>query len=129
MLIMVLCMHSIFCCLVAEVLFSLIYVIYLPCALISRYYSAMHNTINSFHGHLVSTYIKAIIRPLYDLDLTKKLYNILILTWERELIPLTYTGCFIMYFGITKIYYRKTTGHVFMKLVQIEGTTQKNFSQ
>jgi hypothetical protein len=29
-----------------------------------------------------------------------------------------------MYCGITKIYYRKTEGHVFTKPVQIEGTTQ-----
>jgi hypothetical protein len=29
-----------------------------------------------------------------------------------------------MYSGITKIYYRKTVGHVFRKPVQIEGTTQ-----
>ena len=29
-----------------------------------------------------------------------------------------------MYSGITKIYYRKTVGHVFTKHVQIEGTTQ-----
>jgi len=29
-----------------------------------------------------------------------------------------------MYSGITKIYYRKTVGHVFTKPVQIEGTTQ-----
>jgi hypothetical protein len=35
-----------------------------------------------------------------------------------------YTGCFIMYSGITKIYYRKTVGHVFTKPVQIlEGNT------
>jgi hypothetical protein len=35
------------------------------------------------------------------------------------------TGRFIMYSGITKIYYRKTVGHVFTKqTVQIEGTTQ-----
>jgi hypothetical protein len=42
-------------------------------------------------------------------------------------IPLTYTytGRFIMYSGIKKIYDRKTVGHVFMKAVQIEGTTQK----
>jgi hypothetical protein len=33
-----------------------------------------------------------------------------------------------MYSGITKIYYRKTVGHIFMKPVQIEGTTQKFFS-
>jgi hypothetical protein len=32
-----------------------------------------------------------------------------------------------MYFGITKIYYRKTVGHIFTKPVQIEGTTQKFF--
>jgi len=32
-----------------------------------------------------------------------------------------------MYSGITKIYYRKTVGHVFMKPVQMEGTTPKNF--
>ena len=37
------------------------------------------------------------------------------------------TGCFIMYSGITKIYYRKTAGHVFTKPVQIEGTTQEFF--
>jgi hypothetical protein len=30
-----------------------------------------------------------------------------------------------MYSGITKIYYRKTVGHVFTKPVQIEGTTEK----
>ena len=35
-----------------------------------------------------------------------------------------YTGRFIMYSGITKIYYRKTVGHVFTKPVQIEGITQ-----
>ena len=29
-----------------------------------------------------------------------------------------------MYSGITKIYYRKTVGHVFAKPVQIEGITQ-----
>jgi len=39
-----------------------------------------------------------------------------------------YTGHFIMYSGITKIYYRKTVGLVFTKPVQIEGTTQKIFS-
>jgi len=40
-----------------------------------------------------------------------------------------YTGHFIMYSGITKMYYRKTVGHAFTKPVQIEGTTQKFFSQ
>jgi hypothetical protein len=39
----------------------------------------------------------------------------------------SYTGRFIMCSGITKIYYRKTVGHVFTKPVQIEGTTQKFF--
>jgi hypothetical protein len=34
------------------------------------------------------------------------------------------TGRFIMYSGITKIYYRKPIGHVFMNPVQIEGTTE-----
>jgi len=34
-----------------------------------------------------------------------------------------------MYSGITKIYYRKSAGHVFTKPVQIEGTTQKFFAQ
>jgi len=33
-----------------------------------------------------------------------------------------YTGRFITNTGITKIYYRKTVGHVFTKPVQIEGT-------
>ena len=38
-----------------------------------------------------------------------------------------YTGLFIMYSRITKIYYRKSAGHIFTKPVQIEGTTQKDF--
>jgi hypothetical protein len=33
----------------------------------------------------------------------------------------------MMYSRITKIYYRKTVGHIFTKPVQIEGTTQNNF--
>jgi len=32
-----------------------------------------------------------------------------------------YTGRFITYSGITKMYYYKTVGHVFMKPVRIEG--------
>jgi hypothetical protein len=40
-----------------------------------------------------------------------------------------YTECFIMYFEITKIYYRKTIGHIFTKPVQIEGTIEKFFPQ
>jgi hypothetical protein len=39
------------------------------------------------------------------------------------------TGRSIMYFWITKIYDRKTVGHVFTKTVQIEGTTQNFLSQ
>jgi len=38
-----------------------------------------------------------------------------------------YTGCFLIYSRITKIYYRKTVGHIFTKTVQIEGITQKFF--
>jgi len=34
------------------------------------------------------------------------------------------TGRYIMYSGITKIYYRKTVRHVFTKPVQIEGKIQ-----
>jgi hypothetical protein len=44
------------------------------------------------------------------------------------ILKLLCTGCFIMYSRITKIYYRKTVGHVFTKqTVQIEGTTQNFF--
>jgi hypothetical protein len=35
-----------------------------------------------------------------------------------------YIGHFIMYSGITKIYYRKTVGNAFTKPVHIEGKTQ-----
>jgi hypothetical protein len=38
------------------------------------------------------------------------------------------TGNFTKYSG-TEIYYRKSVGHVFTKPVQIEGTTEKFFSQ
>ena len=38
------------------------------------------------------------------------------------------TWPFKLWSGNTKIYYRKTVGHVFTKPVQIEGTTQKCFS-
>jgi hypothetical protein len=34
-----------------------------------------------------------------------------------------------MYSGITKLYDRKTVGHVFTKPVQMEGTTQHYYSQ
>jgi len=39
--------------------------------------------------------------------------------WEKIgiKIHLPYTGRFLMYSGITKIYYRKTVGHVFTKPV------------
>jgi hypothetical protein len=46
---------------------------------------------------------------------------------SRSMNPTHYTGCFIMYSRITKIYYRKTVGHVFMKPVQKEGTTENFF--
>jgi hypothetical protein len=39
-----------------------------------------------------------------------------------------YTGHFLMYSGITKTDYKKTVGHVFMELVQIEGTTNFVFT-
>jgi len=39
----------------------------------------------------------------------------------------TYTGLFIIYSGIIKIYYRENVGHVFTKPVQIEGATQNFF--
>jgi hypothetical protein len=39
-------------------------------------------------------------------------------------IILSYTLFFIMYSGITKIYYTKTVGHIFTKPVQIKGKTQ-----
>ena len=39
----------------------------------------------------------------------------------------TNTGRFIMYSGITKMYYWKTVGHVFTKPVETEGTTQNIF--
>jgi hypothetical protein len=38
--------------------------------------------------------------------------------------PFLYTGRFIMYSRIKKIYDTKTVGHVFTKPVQIEGTNQ-----
>jgi len=43
---------------------------------------------------------------------------------ERNII---YTGLLTMYSGITKIFYRKTVGHLFTKPIQIEETTE-NFS-
>jgi hypothetical protein len=46
-----------------------------------------------------------------------------------SIINIICTGRFIMYSGITKIYYRKTVAHVFTKPVQIERTTQKFLSQ
>ena len=36
-----------------------------------------------------------------------------------------YTGRFIMYSEITKLFYRKTVGYVFTKPIQLEGTTKK----
>jgi hypothetical protein len=40
-----------------------------------------------------------------------------------------YTGRFVMYSEITKIYHRRTVGHVFTKPVQIAGTTENFFPQ
>jgi hypothetical protein len=40
---------------------------------------------------------------------------------------LFYTGHFIMYSRITKIYYKKTAGHIFTKPVQKEEITQTFF--
>jgi hypothetical protein len=34
------------------------------------------------------------------------------------------TGRFIMYSGITEVYYNKTIGHVFTKPIEIEGKTK-----
>jgi len=56
----------------------------------------------------------------------KKAYDTQLVSAENK--NLSNTRCFIMYSGITKIYYRETVGHVFTKPVQIEGT-QKLFSQ
>jgi len=54
-----------------------------------------------------------------------KFYDILKLEYRRVFLLITlYTGRFIMYSGITKIYYRKIVGQVFTTPVQIEGTTQ-----
>jgi hypothetical protein len=55
---------------------------------------------------------------------TKQCWNSNVL---RYLVFDTYTGCFIMYSGITKIYYRKTVRHIFTTPVQIEGTSQNFF--
>jgi len=45
----------------------------------------------------------------------------------RKLIVAVNTGRFIIYSGITKMYYRKTVGHVFNTPVQIEGTIHNFF--
>jgi len=60
------------------------------------------------------------IKCVFDLSLQLLLETFLILRRIQR-----YTGRFIMYSGITKIYYRKSVGHAFMKPVQTEGTTQK----
>jgi len=122
-------LHFLLSCCWSTVRFNL-YMIYLPCAPINRYiYSllchAQHN--QQFSWLLVSTYIKAIIRPTYDLELMKKLHSIPHINMGKRAHSFNIYRCFIMYSGITKIVYRKTAGHVFMKLVQIEGTTKKFF--
>ena len=52
------------------------------------------------------------------------IYILLTCTLLNQMLYNQSTGCFIMHCGITKIYCRKTAGHVFTKPVQIEGTTQ-----
>jgi hypothetical protein len=52
-----------------------------------------------------------------------------ILLFFSYLLCVHHTGRFIICSGVTKIYDRKTVGHVFTKPVQIEGTSQKLFSQ
>jgi hypothetical protein len=64
----------------------------------------------------------------FDENERRKVYSFA-LENEKGIGEEEYTGCFIMYSGITKVYYRKTVGHVFTKLVQIERTTQKIFPQ
>jgi hypothetical protein len=48
---------------------------------------------------------------------------------NRWILHAHYTGCFIMYSRIIKIYGRKTVGHICTKPVQIAATNQKMFSQ
>jgi hypothetical protein len=57
---------------------------------------------------------------IYVINLTSKNVSFNTQTYEN-------TGHFIMYSGITKIYYMKTVGHVFTKPVQIEETTEQFF--
>jgi hypothetical protein len=56
------------------------------------------------------------------------LKSYLVCTFQEVLKHLIFFTClFIMYSGITKIYYGKTVGQIFTKPVQIAGTTQKFF--
>jgi hypothetical protein len=73
-------------------------------------------------GTSVVTCLKCQEAILINNHATKEKYT----RWKPPNI-LIYTGRFIMYSGITKIYYRKTVGHVFTKPVQIEGTPQAFF--
>ena len=61
----------------------------------------------------------------YTCNVTLRQFHITIFAVEKQ--QLLNTGRFLMYSGFTKTYYRKTVGHVFTKLVEIEGTTQNIF--
>jgi len=60
----------------------------------------------------------------YEVNEWEKL-RLYLLTLRSIKISLPYTWLFIMHSGITKIYYRKTAGHVFTEPVQIEGATSQ----
>jgi len=77
------------------------------------------------HSQTLSAY-KLIISRLSEVH-GKKAYDMQLVSAENK--NLSNTGRFITYSRITKIYYRKIVGHIFMKPVQIEGRTQKLFSQ
>jgi hypothetical protein len=60
-----------------------------------------------------------------DAETSRGVITTIILILDNKEEPTEYTGRFIMYSEITKIYYRKTVGHVFTKqTVQIKETTQ-----
>jgi hypothetical protein len=52
----------------------------------------------------------------------------MLLSMHGSTMKLSSRGRFIMYSGITKIYYRKLVGLIFTKPVPTEGATQKFFS-
>jgi hypothetical protein len=71
-------------------------------------------------SHVSFTMLLTIIETIFCVLI--KFYGVFLIV--NILIHSTYTRPFIMYSVITKIYYKKTVGHVFTKPVQIEGTTQ-----